>query len=97
LIFWFLPGDWNDPLVVNYVYRGGRVVGLLALAQKDWDWAHARGCDASDVWKGVPVSFYVDAGVVDSFVTSGSDFVILSPDSVTFPAWLFFGLSLPSQ
>jgi hypothetical protein len=94
LIFWFLPGDWNDPLVVNYVCRGGRVVGLLAVAQKDWDWADARGCDASDVWKGIPVSFYVDAGVVDSSVTSGSIVVIFSPDSFVFSAVLFFGLSL---
>jgi hypothetical protein len=46
-------------VVVDYVYRRGDFVGLLAVAQEDWDWADARGCDAQDVWEGVSVSVYV--------------------------------------
>jgi hypothetical protein len=32
----------DDPLAVDYVYCGGGVVGLLAVAQEVWNWADAR-------------------------------------------------------
>jgi hypothetical protein len=41
---------------------------LLAVAQEDWDWAAAGGCDFEGVWAGVSVSFYVDVGAFYGFV-----------------------------
>jgi hypothetical protein len=74
-------------VVVDYVYRCGHFVVVLALAAQDWDWADARGCHPSVVREGISVSFYVYACFVYDFVGDCSGFVV-----VFLPAalWLLF-------
>jgi hypothetical protein len=82
-------------VVVDYVYRRGHFVVVLAVASQTWDWADARGCHPEVVREGVSVSVYVDVGfvygfVVDSAGSLGGFFACVAP-------WLFaygVGLSL---
>jgi hypothetical protein len=62
-------------VVVDYVYRRGHFVVVLALAAEAWDRAHARGCDPSVVREGVSVSVYVYAYFVYGFVVDRSGVV----------------------
>jgi hypothetical protein len=64
-------------VVVDYVYRCGHFVVVLALAAQDWDWADARGCHPSVVREGISVSFYVYACFVYDFVGDCSGFVVV--------------------
>jgi hypothetical protein len=59
-------------VVVDYVYRRGHFVVVLAVASQTWDWADARGCHPEVVREGVSVSVYVDVGVVDGFVVDSA-------------------------
>ena len=62
-------------MVVDYVYRRGHFVVVLAVASQTWDWADARGCHPEVVREGVSVSVYVDACVVYGFVVDSTGFV----------------------
>ena len=62
-------------MVVDYVYRRGHFVVLLAMAQENWYWANARGCHLEVVREGVSVSVYVDACAVYGFVVDSTGFV----------------------
>jgi hypothetical protein len=89
-------GARDDSVVVDYVYRRGGVVGLLAVAQEGWDWADARRCHLAVVWKGVSVSIYVYFGFVDCFVLGCPGFIVVFLSCRRLP-WLFaygVGLSL---
>jgi hypothetical protein len=59
-------------VVVDYVYRRGHFVVVLAVASQTWDWADARGCHPEVVREGVSVSVYVDVGVVYGFVVDSA-------------------------
>jgi hypothetical protein len=90
---YFALGVCDDPLAVDYVCCGGGVVGLLAVASEDWDWADAWGCDFAVVWKGVSVSVYVDVGAFYGFVDCCSGFVGGGLGGAWLLVWVF-GLSL---
>jgi hypothetical protein len=84
----FRLGARDDSLVIDYVYRRGHFVVVLAVASESWDWADARGCDSSIIREGVSVSVYVYACAVYGFVVDCSGFV-----AVFLPARRFGGCS----